>query len=228
MIALHGIFTPMRSHITVIDPAVKNAEVSAFNHFVRLTTIPLTYHLPALAGMDSLQEEQNGIAGIVLLGSASSVNEALPWQISLEKWLLPRLSAGVPTLGICFGHQMIAHLYGAKIAFRTAAKEMRLGFYPIRLLPDRLWNQKTLEGLVYYSHKEVVTSCPAEMKVLAHSPQVAVEALTHSRLPIWTFQCHPEATAGFVQSRGTSPGEKNSFEFGHELIQYFFRYVARK
>src|SRR5437870_2024958 len=94
-------------HVMVIDPAIRVAELDCFNRMALASPVPLTYHLPALHGMASIRHDEAGAIGIVILGSGCSVNDAYPWQQHLVEWLLPRLEQGVPTLGLCFGHQLI-------------------------------------------------------------------------------------------------------------------------
>jgi GMP synthase (glutamine-hydrolysing) len=208
------------SHIIVIDPAVKKAELECFNRLVSCAPLPLTYHLPALFGMDSLEQEREKAAGVILLGSGSSVNDALPWQLALSKWLLPRLHAKVPVLGLCFGHQFIAHLFGARVEQKWPTEKKQKGFRDVTLKSNRLWGEKKT-GPLYVSHNEVVSNCPDGFEVVGTSALVAIEALAHQTLPVWTFQAHPEATPGFTKNESD---EKLSF--GHMLVQAFFQFLC--
>ena len=108
--------------IAVIDPAAGTPELDAFNALAqRSSALPVafTYHLPALFGMGSLAqlEARAQLAGVVVFGSAASVHDGAPWQRELNAWLLPRLQsdAGTPVLGLCYGHQLIAHLLGGEV-----------------------------------------------------------------------------------------------------------------
>ena len=108
--------------IAVIDPAAGTPELDAFNALAqRSSALPVafTYHLPALFGMGSLAqlEARAQLAGVIVFGSAASVHDDAPWQRELNAWLLPRLQsdAGPPVLGLCYGHQVIAHLLGGEV-----------------------------------------------------------------------------------------------------------------
>src|SRR4051812_29407875 len=102
----------MSRHIAVIDPAVSRAELDCFNRLARVSPLPLNYYLPALYGLETFTE--NELAGFILLGSASSPTEKSPWQNKLAARLQPLLARGLPALGLCFGHQFLAHLAGAR------------------------------------------------------------------------------------------------------------------
>ena len=41
-------------HIAIIDPGTRVPELDCFNQLTRRSPVPLTYHLPALFGVDSL------------------------------------------------------------------------------------------------------------------------------------------------------------------------------
>src|SRR4029078_898838 len=80
-----------RGHVAIVDPAVRVPELDCFNRMSRASTVPLTYHLPALFGLDSLVRSAEGVEGRVVLGSGASVNDDLPWQDELRSWLEPLL-----------------------------------------------------------------------------------------------------------------------------------------
>lgn len=211
-------FTP----VAVIDPAVRTAEVECYNRMVELSPLPLTYHLPALFGLGSLPGPETRLAGIVILGSSSSVHDKLPWQSALAEWVKPRLEAGVPFLGLCFGHQYLAHLLGGEIGYVSADKEKRRGFRKVKIKGSRLWGD--CEGELVVSHRETVTHAPKDFKVLA-TGEAGIEAIEHERLPLFGLQPHPEAVPAFLKNVGNPP-EKNParFQFGHSLVEKFLRH----
>jgi GMP synthase-like glutamine amidotransferase len=216
-----------KPHILVIDPAIKTPELASFNLLARMSALPLTYHLPALQGFSSLELASDSINGIIILGSLSSVNESLAWQKQLGSFLLPHLENQVPTLGICYGHQFIAHLFGGKVDYVFPDKKKHLGFRTVSLKSNSLWGE-ACSGPLYVSHNEQVTKLPEGFDVIASSPEIEMDGLAHRKWPIWTFQPHPEAGPKFLELREKRLAQDpTQFDFGHQLLQQFLHFCSR-
>lgn len=214
-------------NIAVIDPAIRLPELECFNHLISLSKIPLSYHLPALFGLDSLKAVENTkLCGVVVLGSISSVNDKLPWQKELADWLRPVMEKCIPTLGLCFGHQFIAHIFGARVSFRSPNHDKCLGFRKIRLSTNPLWKNKPLEGEIFVSHREIVENCPIGFEIIGTSDVVHNDAMAHATLPVWSFQSHPEATPQFLQHMNyLEPTPLERLSFGYSILRKFFDYT---
>ncbi len=217
---------PASGWITVIDPAVDTPELDCFNTLSKFSPLPLTYHLPALHGMESLRSELKNPAGIILLGSASSVNDHLAWQLELKTWLKEKMQRRIPTLGICFGHQFIASIFGGQVDYFSSDRSKLSGLREVFLKADELWGGRPLKGKLVVSHREIVRDCPPDMEITGHSLLVQIETLRHRRLPVWTFESHPEATQGFLINNGLEAITDSDLVFGHRLVQSFVDLVA--
>ena len=218
----------MRPHICVIDPAAKNPELEAFALISQLATVPVSYHLPALFGMASLTAiGDHPFAGIVVLGSLASVHDRARWQGDLAEWLRPNLLAGIPTLGICFGHQFIVSLFGGEIGFVNESGAKQVGCGRVVLRANSLWNDRPLDGDLCVSHNETVTRVPECMEVVGSSEEIFADVLAHRTLPVWTFQSHPEAQACFFRARNLKVPAGDPFEFGHRLLKSFLDFAAK-
>lgn len=144
--------------------------------------------------------------GVVVMGSAASVHDDRPWIGRLAAWLRPLLDGSRPTpvLGICFGHQLIAHLAGASVAFFDERRTKTQGVETSRLDGGRLL-RGAHELRVVVSHREHVTSVPAGYRVVAARAGCPVDGIEHERLPIHSFQFHPEARDDFATRSGIDP-----------------------
>ena len=144
--------------------------------------------------------------GVVLLGSKASVHDERDWLSRLAGWLHPILDGRrpIPLLGVCFGHQLIAHLAGAAVGFVDAAQTKLVGVELSRLEGGRL-----LPGVhdlrVVVSHREEVKEVPADYRLTARRDRAPIDGLEHCELPIFSFQFHPEARQDFARSAGLDP-----------------------
>jgi GMP synthase (glutamine-hydrolysing) len=211
-------------HVLVVDPAVHTPELACFNRMAVTSPVRLTYHLPALHGMASVLRAETDAIGLIVMGSASSVHDEVAWRQPLADWVLDKLRAGMPTFGICYGHQLIAHLLGGRVEYHSEDRHKRVGFEQVALAANPLWGDPKTVSL-YVSHREVVTGCPPALVPIASRPNLPFDGLAHRSLPVWTLQAHPEATAGFGSGIAA---ESTVFADGHELVQRFLEHAARR
>jgi len=100
------------------------------------------------------------------------------------------LNLGVPVLGLCYGHQMIAHISHGKVG--PGAKQ-EYGITnavvdkPAGVLKDLGPREK-----VWMSHGDTVYELPEEYEILAHTENCPIAAFRHKEKPIYGLQWHPE------------------------------------
>jgi GMP synthase (glutamine-hydrolysing) len=63
----------------------------------------------------SLLPAPTDVAGIVITGSHSMVTHRDDWSVALMPWLVRAVETATPTLGICFGHQILAQALGGEV-----------------------------------------------------------------------------------------------------------------
>ncbi len=215
-------------HVAVLDPGTRVPELDCFNRMSRESVIPLSYHLPALHGLDSLLRVEQGLLGIVILGSGASVNDDIGWQGALRDWLAPRLSAGVPALGLCYGHQLLASMLGAEVGFLREDRVKLKGLREIRIEPDPLWGPGG-SGALVVSHRECVTRLGPDCVLRGTTEECRVEAFVHRSLPVAGIQAHPEATPAFVANNAVPVDVTlDVLAFGHGVVDGFVQRVAQR
>lgn len=216
----------MQKHFVVIDPAVKTAELDCLNNIVKMAERKCTYHLPAMMGLASLATESlDEIQGVVVFGSAASVHDNLSWQKPFEAWLGKILERKIPTFAICYGHQMIAHMFGGRVRYIEESRQKQSGFRSIKFSEPSIFEK--LEGELLVSHNELVSEVPKDFKEIARSDKFAADALQHKNLPIFSFQPHPEAIGEFVRTRNIGHVPLERLQFGHSLVQNFLNFAAK-
>ena len=208
-------------HLMVIDPAVVSPSIDSFNRISKISHLPLTYHLPALFGFSNfLDNNLDNVRGIIIFGSATSVNKNSSWQKSLENLLLIAFENNIPILGICYGHQLIAKTFGGTV--KTLWKgEIKRGSRLVTV-EKSIFSGKRKSGSLLYSHQDGVTKVPPNFKIIASSEMLSIEAIESTEKPIWGFQAHLEATEAFVDEHNLRiEGANESFKFGHMLLDTF-------
>ncbi len=219
-----------RKMIFVVDPAQATPELDSFNMIASMSPVPCSYHLPCLFGMKSIHAIPSSlIQGIIVLGSNASVNDRQPWQDAMNSWLLEKILAGVPTLGCCYGHQLIAHLFGGEIGFLMPNEEKLRGFRTTEVFADSRLNLPNSIIPLVISHREVVKRVPDELELWATSDICNTDGFRHQSLPVWTLQPHPEATPIFLEERGIpQPTSPEALAHGHEIVRAFLKFAASR
>ena len=207
-------------HLMVIDPAVVKPAIESYNRMVFSTPYPVTYHLPALYGLTSIEQMKNNVRGIIIMGSAASVHDGNSWQHEITEILLDAFSENIPTLGLCYGHQLLAHIFGGNVGPLWSG-EKKQGMRIVNIVNDPLWGPAR-SGPLVYSHQDGIIDCPPDFDVIAESNLVEIEGIASRSRPFWGFQPHIEATQAFVDHHGIPiPDPSKAFDFGHRIMDRF-------
>ena len=205
----------------IIDPAVVTPSIESFNRISTVAPYNVTYHLPALYGTETiLNTYDKNTLGVIVLGSATSVNDKNKWQNEIEKILLNAAEINVPILGLCYGHQLIGKIFGGEVGPLWHG-EIKRGNRKVDIKKSPMWGSAN-SGELLYSHQDVVTKAPPNFDILASSKMVDIEAIQAKNKPIWGFQAHLEATEAFVKEHNlNNESAKKCFIFGHRLLDTF-------
>jgi len=209
-----------KKHLMVIDPAVVKPAIESFNRIASVAPYPVTYHLPALYGTNSLNMFNKNVRGIIVLGSAASVNDDNKWQQTISDIMIEASANCIPVLGLCYGHQLIGHAYGGKVGPLWSG-EKKQGERIVLLKKSDMWGEPS-SGPLLYSHQDGITKMPPDFEIIADSDLVSTDAIASKLEPVWGFQTHLEATQAFVDNhRLPVKNAKESFRFGHSLLDKF-------
>ena len=161
---------------------------------------------------------REGFAGVIVSGSAAMVTDRADWSERSAEWLREAAHEGLPLLGICYGHQLLAHALGGEVAYNPAGRES--GTVHIDLHPpaqdDPLFSALPLKFTAHATHVQTVARPPEGATVLARSAQDDCHAFRW-RDRAWGVQFHPEfathhmrgyvhARAEHLRSEGHCPG----------------------
>ena len=136
------------------------------------------------------------LAGVVVSGSHAMVSDRAGWSEHLARWLKDCVDADVPVLGICFGHQLLAHALGGEVDRLPEGPEV--GTREIRLRPeagdDALLGALPTRFPAQLIHYQSVRRLPVGAVPLAHSDIEPHQAFRVGRRA-WGVQFHPEFSA---------------------------------
>jgi GMP synthase (glutamine-hydrolysing) len=147
--------------------------------------------------LSSVLEDSNARAYIIF-GSASNVEDRLPWQRELAQFVDQKLREGIPVLGLCFGHQLMADFYGCTIEKNESNTSLK-GTRKVEILKDA-WGFKEGENLqLFIAHSYQITDHSEKIEKLGTSKDCPWDAITHKELPFIGFQAHPEGSLDFFE-----------------------------
>ncbi len=102
------------------------------------------------------------------------------------------LDLTIPILGICYGHQLIAHQLGGYVAYNDIGEYGRASMTTTRHRPSMLLAGLATELEVWMSHRDAVDSVPDGFVATASTPDSAVAAMECPERGLYGVQFHPE------------------------------------
>ncbi|MBM4177340.1 glutamine-hydrolyzing GMP synthase [Candidatus Gribaldobacteria bacterium] len=127
------------------------------------------------------------IKGIILSGGARSVYEK-----NAPKFDKDVLNLNLPILGICYGHQLIAHLMGGKV---LSGKSGEYGLMKLKIKKDEeiLVHLGKIKN-VWMNHKDIVVKLPKSFMLTASTDYSKIAAFEDKKRKIFGVQFHPEVS----------------------------------
>ena len=124
-------------------------------------------------------------AGIVLSGGPASVYEAGAPALDPGVFEL-----GVPVLGICYGHQLMAQALGGEV---EATGQREYGRTELRVTePGVLLEDLAAHEQVWMSHGDAVTRAPSGFRVTSRTDAIPIASMEDPERSLYAVQFHPE------------------------------------
>lgn len=165
-------------------------------------------------GAHGLPADLGGYDGLVMLGGGlmPDDDEQAPWLAQERRLAADAIAADLPTLGICLGGQLLAHVAGGEVRASFGPKER--GATEILLSAagdaDPVIGALAPAAPMIENHQDMITALPPGAQLLASSAAVANQAFrlgAHVR----GVQFHPEVCAddlrGWTEPTTPAPGD---------------------
>ena len=137
----------------------------------------------------------------LITGCKLSVYDDLPWIRELASFIRHAIEAKKKIIGICFGHQLIAHFFGGEVG--PASAGWGVGVQTSDLVTTHSWmgvvNQTPSQLHLVASHKDQVSRLPQGAKIFATSDFCPVSGFTLGD-EVLTIQGHPELSAEYSEA----------------------------
>ena len=164
---------PTRERVVTLERCLKEngAEV-----------VPVEMEQVSAAGFDSSD-------GVVLSGSPAMMSEAKTIS-KFQPEADAVLDSKAPILGVCFGHQLVAHAFGAQVV-RDGRHVLEMVKTTV-LKEDPLFDGLPRSLMLTESRYEVVKSLPEGFTLLARSATSRIATMKHRSRLLYGVQFHPE------------------------------------
>jgi len=183
------------------------------------------------------------ICGVVITGSHSMVTEHKDWSEYAANWLPGAVERQIPTLGICYGHQLLAYSLGGKVADNP--KGWEFGTVQVNL-NSIAQNDLLLQDLdnpikVHACHTQSVLDLPPDARALASSELDRNQAFVVGERA-WGVQFHPEFDAEIISEyvnhyrkelsqEGIDPDETlnnvSDSAYGPQILAKFYHLIEK-
>ena len=143
----------------------------------------------------------DGYAGLLVMGGAMGANddEVLDWIGPVKELIRDAVSEGVPTLGICLGHQLMGAALGGRVTPNPRGQQV--GLIPVgwtdAAAGDRLFGGLATPRRGVQWNYDLLVEPPAEAVVLAQTPEGEVQVARFGP-NAWGVQLHPEVDETIV------------------------------
>jgi len=139
--------------------------------------------------------------GVVVTGSPAMVSDREPWSENAAQWLTRVVDKAVPLLGVCYGHQLLAHALGGEVGYHPGGRES--GTHRVELLnsakDDLLFRGMPDSFRAQLTHKQTVLRLPQGAVLLGRNEFEPHQAFRVGKCA-WGVQFHPEFSDAIMRA----------------------------
>lgn len=145
---------------------------------------------------------------LVLGGSMDSWDPDVAWLEPTRALVRQASAQGVPTLGVCLGHQLLALALGGEVARSPHGQRVGLGTVGWTDPPDGMPEAGRAPETAVFWNDDVVLRVPESATVLARHADGDVQAVRWTPTT-WGVQWHPEATVELLEEWAAGDADRH-------------------
>ncbi|MCD6479063.1 MAG: glutamine-hydrolyzing GMP synthase, partial [Candidatus Diapherotrites archaeon] len=159
-----------------------------YSHLIARRLRELRIYSMVLPG-DIKKEE---LAKLALKGLILSGGPASAYAKNAPKCDAGILELGIPILGICYGHQLLAQLAGGKL---HKGEKAEYGTTELTIsTKSELLNGLQEKETVWMNHRDAVAKLPEGFNIIASTKNCSIAAFENSKAKLYGVQFHPEVS----------------------------------
>ena len=132
------------------------------------------------------------VEAVLITGSPAGVYDDDTWIGPLTDFIRAGARAGVPQVGVCFGHQILAEALGGEVVKSDKGWGVGRHTYDVVTCPAFVSESCPPSLSAAVSHQDQVVTLPPGAQLVAASDFTPFAALYYPEAPAFSFQCHPE------------------------------------
>lgn len=170
--------------------------VQAYIRFLESGGAPFTY-VGYNAALREFPESVDACDAYIITGSPNGVYDKEPWIAELMQFLRDAYAAGKKLVGICFGHQILAHALGGHT--EKSDKGWGLGLKQFNVITKKPWmSVEAGQYALYFAHQDQVIELPPDAELLGGNG-FCPNAMFVIKDQVLGVQGHPEFTKSMMQ-----------------------------
>jgi GMP synthase (glutamine-hydrolysing) len=136
---------------------------------------------------------QHEIVAVILSGGPSSVYDEGAPHVDPETWALIQ-ERNIPVLGICYGMQEMAHVFGGKVVSGLKHEYGKAQVHRVAGCDSPLFKDMPKEFQMWMSHGDKLAAIPTGFQEVAATDNAEFVVIENLETRMWGLQFHPEVT----------------------------------